>query len=109
MTGEQKAPRISPRQLTREAKRVLPHLLKEGAFVAGVVARPARRTRAMGVYLAPGQARATLEVEAEIVDGFVERDWLRLETPEKFLITEDRKSTRLNSSHTDISRMPSSA
>ena len=25
------------------------------------------------------------------------------------LITKDRKSTRLNSSHTDISRMPSSA
>ena len=27
----------------------------------------------------------------------------------KLLTTEDRKSTRLNSSHTDISRMPSSA
>ena len=28
---------------------------------------------------------------------------------EQLLITRDRKSTRLNSSHTDISRMPSSA
>ena len=27
----------------------------------------------------------------------------------KNLITQDRKSTRLNSSHTDIPRMPSSA
>ena len=32
----------------------------------------------------------------------------RLET-HQFLGTADRKSTRLNSSHTDISRMPSSA
>ena len=32
------------------------------------------------------------------------------ERPEKYIIfCEDRKSTRLNSSHTDISRMPSSA
>ena len=30
-------------------------------------------------------------------------------TPAEFLRTLDRKSTRLNSSHTDISRMPSSA
>ena len=30
-------------------------------------------------------------------------------TPQKTLPTGDRKSTRLNSSHTDISRMPSSA
>ena len=28
---------------------------------------------------------------------------------EIFIVMEDRKSTRLNSSHTDISRMPSSA
>ena len=28
---------------------------------------------------------------------------------ESFALTKDRKSTRLNSSHTDISRMPSSA
>ena len=28
---------------------------------------------------------------------------------EKYLLEKDRKSTRLNSSHTDISRMPSSA
>ena len=26
-----------------------------------------------------------------------------------FIVSKDRKSTRLNSSHTDISRMPSSA
>ena len=30
-------------------------------------------------------------------------------TGEKITFTTDRKSTRLNSSHTDISRMPSSA
>ena len=31
------------------------------------------------------------------------------QTPNNELLREDRKSTRLNSSHTDISRMPSSA
>ena len=31
-----------------------------------------------------------------------------IKNPDKFW-SEDRKSTRLNSSHTDISRMPSSA
>ena len=32
-----------------------------------------------------------------------------LSGPDGQLMPEDRKSTRLNSSHTDISRMPSSA
>ena len=32
-----------------------------------------------------------------------------LENPGKIYVKEDRKSTRLNSSHLDLSRMPSSA
>ena len=38
-------------------------------------------------------------------DSFQDRDFIKNET----IINGDRKSTRLNSSHTDISRMPSSA
>ena len=44
------------------------------------------------------------------LDGFV-NDIRNVRTLTQFRFTnlEDRKSTRLNSSHTDISRMPSSA
>ena len=51
-------------------------------------------------------ARA-LNVEVETVRKWRQRDNI----PSRYWInlTIDRKSTRLNSSHTDISRMPSSA
>ena len=48
---------------------------------------------------------------ATLVDGRIERRRAKgkLVNLEDALKTRDRKSTRLNSSHTDISRMPSSA
>lgn len=88
MTAPSGATRLSPRQLAREALRVLPHLLKEGAFVAGLPGRAARRDGVMGVYQAPGQARATLELEAAIVEGFVGSDWLRPASNGTYLLTE---------------------
>ena len=39
----------------------------------------------------------------------IQKSMGQLETPVKLRTIRDRKSTRLNSSHTDISRMPSSA
>ena len=41
--------------------------------------------------------------------GKNEDELLKVSELKDFLIIQDRKSTRLNSSHTDISRMPSSA
>ena len=44
------------------------------------------------------------------MQGRLHEPFLGYVTPEVFVdIPPDRKSTRLNSSHTDISRMPSSA
>ena len=56
----------------------------------------------------------TMEVggdDESIIEYFNEVTYARYNTwtGELLLRTEDRKSTRLNSSHTDISRMPSSA
>ena len=44
----------------------------------------------------------------EYLDGLTSEE-LRIEMEWLKSVGEDRKSTRLNSSHTDISRMPSSA
>ena len=42
-------------------------------------------------------------------EGFAEELRIQVKAMEKLSLGKDRKSTRLNSSHTDISRMPSSA
>ena len=41
--------------------------------------------------------------------GFIFASALSIQTDKGMIMCRDRKSTRLNSSHTDISRMPSSA
>ena len=45
----------------------------------------------------------------EQIDRDVSTQWLTMDEITQQLNLLDRKSTRLNSSHTDISRMPSSA
>ena len=53
-----------------------------------------------------------IDIEIEEVEKTNDEDNIVVETAEPEAPTkasEDRKSTRLNSSHTDISRMPSSA
>ena len=47
-------------------------------------------------------------VKGAMQDGTIRRQAVDL-VNEEFGVYSDRKSTRLNSSHTDISRMPSSA
>src|ERR1044072_1552274 len=46
-----------------------------------------------------------------LVDGKATTEWdpIKLRRRTGYVLQEDRKSTRLNSSHTDISHMPSSA
>ena len=51
-----------------------------------------------GIVLLMGIESACIPLPSEIIMPFA-----------GFLVFKDRKSTRLNSSHTDISRMPSSA
>ena len=58
------------------------------------------------VYLGIQQWRAT---PAKLDTIAAQRGSLRRIAMNGFLVSIDRKSTRLNSSHTDISRMPSSA
>ena len=58
----------------------------------------------MHLTLQPG-----LEVVGEADDGEAALAWLAGAGPANLPELVDRKSTRLNSSHTDISRMPSSA
>ena len=59
-----------------------------------------------------GRYQADLD-DLQIRDGLVQRFEFTYElthkTLKRYLTMVDRKSTRLNSSHTDISRMPSSA
>ena len=59
------------------------------------------------VFLFTGQAQAGALEEKKLVDGSLAilQDFMTAEDAN----IPDRKSTRLNSSHTDISRMPSSA
>ena len=82
----------------------------EGLFLAAVLARLAAPRENLAAY---GVAFAfAIIVEAPvIVSG--ERDGITVEAclqwTDSYHETIDRKSTRLNSSHTDISRMPSSA
>ena len=48
--------------------------------------------------------------EVEIIDcGLFDKNQLKNVLKQVDFLFQDRKSTRLNSSHTDISRMPSSA
>ena len=54
------------------------------------------------IWLLAGVLRFTLSLQKTLLLGVI-LGWLTI------LVTQDRKSTRLNSSHTDISRMPSSA
>ena len=64
--------------------------------------------------LSPGE---DIELETEVkklknatrIGGFVDQAESALYSDDDSAISRDRKSTRLNSSHTDISRMPSSA
>ena len=51
------------------------------------------------------QAQSPAVEEIVVTGSRIVRDGYEAPTP----VTVDRKSTRLNSSHTDISRMPSSA
>ena len=53
--------------------------------------------KVVGREILDSRGNPTVEAEVYLVDGTVARG------------TADRKSTRLNSSHTDSSRMPSSA
>ena len=53
--------------------------------------------------------KKSLEAHVELCAERYRMLELKIETVEKDLTEVDRKSTRLNSSHTDISRMPSSA
>ena len=66
-------------------------------------------TRALMLH--PGEWRRL--VDGEVVARDAIEEMLRWDAPlqlfERWVLDEDRKSTRLNSSHTDISRMPSSA
>ena len=50
---------------------------------------------------------ATREIVADL--SYAQSDSMARQTKRRVLFEADRKSTRLNSSHTDISRMPSSA
>ena len=47
--------------------------------------------------------------EQNLIDGCQSRVWLQCDNVDGKLIFTDRKSTRLNSSHSQSSRMPSSA
>ena len=82
----------------------------KGAFT-GVIAATVAAMEGLGAargrihaVLGPTISRAAYEVGPEFVERFVAEDpaWGRFFTP-------DRKSTRLNSSHSSVSRMPSSA
>ena len=77
-----------------------------GTNVSFTIGRPAtkktRRVEEPGTYTPPGSA--VIYPEIETVKGRIV-----IEATFHEYFTLDRKSTRLNSSHTDISRMPSSA
>ena len=61
-------------------------------------------------YFGRGVLKAVKNVNEIIAPELLGQDALRQRDIDSFMIDlEDRKSTRLNSSHTDISRMPSSA
>ena len=81
-----------------------------GTLISRIVFRAIRRRR--GRWL-PHLVAGTLALGALAGVAWKTKkpDWLfaRLGRPGRGLYMRDRKSTRLNSSHTDISRMPSSA
>ena len=77
-------------------------ILKQAIFDGIIMATPARRTELIKVTM-----KSTEQKEAkQIVDAFISA-YMAVEVSSS--AQGDRKSTRLNSSHTDISRMPSSA
>ena len=71
-------------------------------------AGPDERTLMSRVLLIEDDAETAREIMAELVDRGFEVDWAAtgIEGLDK---ARDRKSTRLNSSHRSLSRMPSSA
>ena len=88
-----------------------------GEFIFDIRVRPGSKRNAVGG-VAGNPPRLVVQVQAPAEDGKANEAVLKtlakaLELkPRDLEITygeTDRKSTRLNSSHTDISRMPSSA
>ena len=63
-------------------------------------------TTSSGKAKADGRGAQVVGQELHLYDGAQRSAW---KTREAWQLSSDRKSTRLNSSHTDISRMPSSA
>ena len=66
-----------------------------------------RKTSVARVYLTPGTGKIT--INKRDIDDYFDLETLKLIVRQPLVATEDRKSTRLNSSHRCTSRMPSSA
>ena len=74
-----------------------------------VVSVPMMTAQAYSVAVVKVKDNADVEkIKQEMLDNIDMRRWICV-SAEQLYITKDRKSTRLNSSHTDSSRMPSSA
>ena len=66
--------------------------------------------KVVGREILDSRGNPTVEAEITLVDGTVARGTAPSgASTGEFEALEDRKSTRLNSSHSEISRMPSSA
>ena len=78
--------------------------IREVGLIEPLMVHPQKGSR--GVYLLlDGHMRLKALIELGKTEAFC----LVAKDDDAFTYNEDRKSTRLNSSHTDISRMPSSA
>ena len=99
--------------IARESDAVLPTLAGPEIGVASTKAFTCQLTVLACLAIAAGKARGVIgpALEAELVQalGEVPRHMATMLRDERPYETLDRKSTRLNSSHSDRSRMPSSA
>ena len=106
MTGREQSVRYHPRMQNDMQDKVV--LITGGAKRVGAVI--ARRLHAAGARLMLHYRSSEAEAEALKNELNARRaDSVSLVQADLLDIAGDRKSTRLNSSHTDISRMPSSA
>ena len=102
----------------------IPSILREGAVGSSQLEQPSAITSVSDVKNLPGVGKNPIgnankeswsmineivEPDGTVVQDIVNTDGTVLTITNKQNIIKDRKSTRLNSSHTDISRMPSSA